>query len=303
MSKHLLPPVSALVPFEAAARLGSMSAAARELGISQPAISRHLQLLERDLGQILFQRNRRGLALTSAGRAYYQAVAAGFTQITQATQQLRALSGEQTVRLNANFGFAQQWLMPRFARLRAAFPKATFRLQTNDQDDELSLTDSDLAIRFGTGRWPGWQSSKLMAEEVYPMCAPAYLEAHPLLRRKGLRPADLLAQQLLHMDEGAQRWLTWPQWLRLQGVTPPAKTPAFLYSTYPLLLQATLAGEGIALGWRGLVDPLIENGSLVQLMAPLRREQHGYFVTFRQDHPAEKHLRRIADWFMTEATS
>src|SRR5262249_54427477 len=158
MSKRPLPPISALLPFEAAARLGSMSAAARELGISQPAISRHLQLLEGDLGQVLFQRNRRGLALTSAGRDYYQAVAAGFAQIAHATQHLRALSGDQIIRINANFGFAQQWLMPRFARLRAAFPKITFRLQTSDQDDELSLADSDLAIRFGTGDWSRWQA-------------------------------------------------------------------------------------------------------------------------------------------------
>ena len=303
MSKRPLPPVSALIPFEAAARLGSMSAAARELGISQPAVSRHLQLLERDLGQVLFQRNRRGLALTSAGRDYYQAVAAGFAQISQATQQMRALSGDQIVRINANFGFAQQWLMPRFTRLRSAFPKATFRLQTSDQDDELSLADSDLAIRFGAGRWSGWRSYQLLAEEVFPIAAPAYIEARPELRRTDLRPADLLAAQLLHMDEGSQRWLTWAEWLRLQGVTPPAKAPALVYSTYPLLLQATLAGEGVALGWSGLVDPLIAAGSLTALLPPLRRAQRGYFVTFRQDHPAEKLLRRIADWFMTEATS
>lgn len=303
MSKRLLPPVTALAPFEAAARLGSMSAAARELGISQPAISRHLKTLERDLGQVLFQRNRRGLALTSAGRDYYQAVAAGFAQIVQATQQLRALSGDQIIRISANFGFAQQWFMPRFARLRAAFPKIAFRLQTSDQDDELSLADSDLAIRFGAGDWPRWQCRQLLQEEVFPMCAPAFLAMHAALRRKGLRPADLLSVQLLHMDEGAQRWLTWADWMRLHGVTPPAAAPALVYSTYPLLLQATLAGEGVALGWRGLVDPLIEAGSLVPLLPALRRPGRGYFVTYRQDHPAEKHLRRIADWFMTEATS
>ncbi|HEX9448233.1 MAG TPA: LysR family transcriptional regulator, partial [Dongiaceae bacterium] len=128
MLKRHLPPVSSLIPFEAAARLGSMSAAARELGISQPAISRHLQMLERDLGQVLFQRNRRGLVLTTAGRSYQLAVATGLDHISQVTQQLRAMSGDQIIRINANFGFAQQWLMPRFARLRADFPKLLFRL-------------------------------------------------------------------------------------------------------------------------------------------------------------------------------
>jgi len=300
MSKTPLPPISALIPFEAAARLGSMSAAARELGISQPAVSRHLQLLERDLGQLLFQRNRRGLVLTAAGRLYHQAISTGFSHITQATQHLRALSGDQVLRINANFGFAQQWLMPRFARLRAAFPKAMFRLQTSDQDDDLSLAESDLAIRFGAGHWPGWHSRQLLAEAVFPICAPAYLEAHAALRRPGLRPADLLQAHLLHMDEGTQRWLTWADWLRLQQVDPPTERPAFVYTTYPLLLQATLAGEGVSLGWAGLVDPLVTSGSLIQLLPALRRDQRGYFVTYRQGHPAEKSLRRITDWLIAE---
>lgn len=302
MSKRPLPPISCLVPFEAAARLGSMSAAARELGISQPAISRHLQLLELDLGQVLFQRNRRGLVLTSAGRSYHQAIAAGLTQIAQATQQLRALSGDQIIRINANFGFAQQWLMPRFARLRAAFPKLLFRLQTSDQDDDISLTESDLAIRFGTGFWPGWHSHQLLAEEVFPICAPAYLESNPTLRRDALRPADLLHTNLLHMDEGKQRWLTWGEWLHLQDVTQPPERPSFVYSTYPLLLQATLSGEGISLGWGGLVDPLVAAGSLIQLLPGLRREHRGYFITYRQGHPAEKFLHQITDWLTAEVS-
>ena len=300
MSKRSLPPISALIPFDAAARLGSMSAAARELGISQPAISRHLQLLERDLGQVLFQRNRRGLALTAAGRSYHQAVTAGLDHIGQATQQLRALTGDQTIRLTANFGFTQQWLMPRLARLRAAFPKVLFRLQTSDLDDDLSLGDSDLAIRFGGGQWSGWHSRQLLVEEVFPIAAPAYLAAHPAAARPGLRPADLPKAHLLHMDEGSQRWLTWAEWLRLNNVTTPPERPRFVYSTYPLLLQATLAGEGISLGWGGLVESLLASGSVVQLLPALRRAQRGYFVTFRQGHPAEKVLRRITDWFMAE---
>jgi DNA-binding transcriptional LysR family regulator len=300
MSKHALPPISTLIPFEAAARLGSMSAAARELGISQPAISRHLQMLERHLGQVLFQRNRRGLVLTTAGRSYQQAVSAGLEQIAQSTRQLRALTGDRIIRINANFGFAQQWLMPRFARLRADFPKMLFRLQTSDQHDELSVAESDLVIRFGAGQWSGWHSRKLFTEDVFPICAPAYLEAHPGLRSAQLRPGDLVGEHLLHMDEGTQRWLTWAEWLRLQGITPSEDRPAFVYSTYPLLLQATLAGEGIALGWRGLVDRLLAAGSLVQLLPGLRRDHRGYFATYRQGHPADKSLRRIVDWLVGE---
>ncbi len=102
------PPIGCLIPFEAAARLGSMSAAARELGVSQPAISRHLQILEADLGQALFHRNRRGLGLTTAEIPLRRAVALGLVPIAAATATLRAQTGDQTIRIAANFGFAQQ---------------------------------------------------------------------------------------------------------------------------------------------------------------------------------------------------
>src|SRR5690242_13234678 len=115
MAVRRFPPIGCLIPFEAAARLGSMSAAARELGVSQPAISRHLQILEADLGQALFHRNRRGLSLTAAGNAYRHAVALGLDHIAAATATLRAQTGDQTIRIATNFGFAQQWLMPRLS--------------------------------------------------------------------------------------------------------------------------------------------------------------------------------------------
>jgi DNA-binding transcriptional LysR family regulator len=300
MSRRRFPPIGCLIPFEAAARLGSMSAAARELGISQPAISRHLQLLEADLGQALFQRNRRGLSLTAAGRDYRDAVSLGLDSIARATAILRAQGGDETIRIAANFGFAQQWLMPRFRRLRAAYPHLFFRLLTSDQDDDLTLANSDLAIRFGTGDWPGWQAVQLFGEEVFPVCAPAYLAERPHLGEPGITAADLPAERLLHMDEVNPRWLTWASWLRLQGVKPPAAKPQLLYSTYPLLLQATLAGEGIGLGWRGLVDSLLQAGSLIQILPGLHRPEHGYFITYRAGHPAEKLLGRIVDWLLAE---
>lgn len=283
-----------------------MSAAARELGISQPAVSRHLQVLEADLGQILFQRNRRGLALTAAGRDYRDAVAAGLDSIARGTASLRAQAGEQNIRIAANFGFAQQWLMPRFSRLRAAYPKLSFRLMTSDQDDDMTLSGADLAIRFGTGQldtnpWPGWVSVKLFPEEVFPICTPQYLEGRPHLRQESLRAADLLAEPLLHMEETNPHWLTWSHWLKLQHVKLAGAKPQLVYSTYPLLLQATLAGEGIGLGWRGLVDPLLQAGSLVQLLPGLRRDDRGYFLTYRQSHPAERLLAKISDWLAAEA--
>ena len=278
-----------------------MSAAARELGVSQPAISRQLQILEADLGAALFHRNRRGLTLTSAGNLYRHAVALGLDHIAAATASIRAQGAEHSVRLAANFGFAQQWLMPRFARLRAAHPQLSFRLMTSDDDAALDMAECDIAIRFGTGDWPGWQVVDLFAEEVFPVCTPAYLEAHPDLKRRDLAPADFARAHLLHLDSSNADWLDWNDWFRWHHVSAAVPKPQMLYSTYPLVLQAILSSEGVGLGWRGLVDGLLAGGTLVQLLPGLKREQHGYFITWRKNHAQEKLLRKIADWMVTEA--
>jgi len=306
MSERRFPPIGCLIPFEAAARLGSMSAAARELGVSQPAISRHLQILEADLGQALFHRNRRGLSLTTAGNAYRHAVALGLDHIAAATATLRAQGAEHSIRIAANFGFAQQWLMPRFATLRAAHPQLSFRLMTSDDDAALDMAECDIAIRFGVGDWPGWHVTPLFPEEVFPICTPAYLDAHPELKRTSLQPteltpADLLRAHLLHLDSTNADWLDWSDWFRWHHVSATAPKPQMLYSTYPLVLQAILSSEGVGLGWRGLVDGLLAAGTLVQLLPGLRRDQHGYFITWRKNHAQEKLLRKIAEWMVGEA--
>ncbi|MDY0872327.1 LysR substrate-binding domain-containing protein [Dongia rigui] len=301
MADRRFPPIGCLIPFEAAARLGSMSAAARELGVSQPAISRQLQILETDLGQALFHRNRRGLSLTTAGNAYRHAVALGLDHIAAATATLRAQGAEHSIRIAANFGFAQQWLMPRFAKLRAAHPQLAFRLMTSDDDAALDMAECDIAIRFGIGDWPGWHVTPLFAEEVFPICTPSYLEAHAELKRVDLKPADLTKAHLLHLDSTNADWLDWGDWFRWHHVTTPAPKPQMLYSTYPLVLQAILSSEGVGLGWRGLVDGLLASGTLVQLLPGVKRDQHGYFITWRKNHAQEKLLRKIAEWMVGEA--
>jgi LysR family transcriptional regulator, glycine cleavage system transcriptional activator len=281
--------MAALIPFEAAARLGSMSAAARELGISQPAISRHLAALEGDLGQVLFIRTRRGLRLTAAGQAYQAAVAPALGQIRDATLRLRPRGAGRSLRLAANFGFAQQWLMPRLPALRRMLPDLVLHLVTSDREEELALADADLSIRFGTGAWPGQRAMKLFDEEAFPVCSPDCLARHPRLGQ-----GDLAAASLLHMEESNSRWFTWESWLGR-----PALPRRLIYPTYPLLLQAALAGEGVALGWRGLVDALVAEGRLVQLAPGITRADRGYFLCLPE--AASAPARAVADWLRAAA--
>lgn len=302
-----LPPHASLRPFEAAARLGSISAAARELGVTQPAISRHLAILEADLRQSLFERTARGLRLTEAGRLLQAAVAPALATIAEAAAQLRAPDRDRTIKIIANTGFAQQWLAPRLGALRAAVPNAFLRLSTSDREEEFSEADHDLAIRFGAGHWPGWRAAKLFSERVVPICAPGFLRRHPLLQRNPLDPAMLLKMPLLHLDEASARWLTWRTWFAGQGLAATLPPPKLLYASYPLLLQATVAGEGLALGWRGLIDDMIARDWVVALPLTTTRETHGYFLCQPERRPVSETKRqilaRMASWFAGHATT
>ena len=296
-----LPPLTTLRPFEAAARLGSMSAAARELGISQPAISRTLAQLEAWLGRPLFRRSHRGLALTDAGRALQRAVEAAFALLDEASDGLRAPDKDRTVWLTANSGFAQQWLAQRLPELRRALPQVYLRLTTSDRDEELDAGEYDLAVRFGTGQWRGFTATKLLPERVVPVCAPRYLAKRRRLA-KASSPASLTGEHLLHLDESSARWLTWSSWFTAQGLKARLERPSLLYASYPLLLQAALDGEGVALGWQALIERQLQDGSLVSLFQPLQRDSHGYFLCRprgRRMSQAKGFLvEAVADWIV-----
>jgi len=302
-----LPPHGSLRPFEAAARLGSISAAARELGVTQPAISRHLAQLEADLRQQLFDRTSRGLRLTQAGRQFQAAVAPALAGIAEAAALLRAPDRDRTIRLIANTGFAQQWLAPRLGDLRAAVPTAYLRLTTSDREDAFDDGDFDLAVRFGTGRWPGLRATLLFPERVTAICAPAYLRERPALARPGFTPADLLGERLLHLDDVSARWFTWRTWFASFGVPAVLPPSRLLYHSYPLLLQAAVAGEGVALGWAGLIDDLLARAWVVALPAVSTRDSHGYFVCQRERQamtPARQSVvAAVAMWFARQAAA
>jgi LysR family transcriptional regulator, glycine cleavage system transcriptional activator len=301
-----LPPHSALRPFEAAARLGSISAAARELGVTQPAISRHLTQLEADLRQPLFERTARGLRLTEAGRAFQAAVAPALAAIAEAADSLRAPDRDRTIRLAANTGFAQQWLAPRLSALRAAMPNLYLRLSTTDRDEDFDDGDYDLAVRFGAGGWAGCRATQLLPERVTPICAPAYLRERPGLDRPDLPASALLGERLLHLDEQSARWFTWRTWLQSLGVAAAIPPPKLLYPSYPLLLQAAVAGEGVALGWAGLIDDLFARHWIVALPLESRRDDHGYFLCQRERRPMTQAkqavVSKLATW-LTRATA
>jgi len=286
---------NALVVFESAARLNSFTRAAEELGISQPAVTRHVRAVEAMAGRTLFQRAHNRLSLTPEGRRLWQSVSRGFGDMAETLEALRAEQPRRRLVLATHAGFAQQWLMPRFSELCGLFGDFDVRLMISDSDSELDRGDFDLAVRVGAGRWANQHAVRLMPEIVFPVASPGLLAARPDLREA--MPAALLDVPLLHMDEGDKPWLTWRDWFRAQGVGAAPPRPEVIYNNYPLVLQEALAGKGVALAWRPLTDAAVAQGGLIPVGPRVEPGEMGYYLAWPDREPGRQLAPALQAWF------
>ncbi|MGK9235256.1 transcriptional regulator GcvA [Inquilinus limosus] len=249
-----LPPLNAVRAFEAAARRGSFTAAAAELGVSHAAISRHVRGLEARLGVPLLLRDGRGLAPTEAGRAFAAVVADAFDRLSQGMVAIAAEAGRGRLRLSVEPAFAGRWLVPRLGEFRKIHPAIDIELDPTNRLVDLRAEQTDLAIRYGPGGWTGVVAEALVRVMDYPVCAPALAAS---LRR----PEDLRDQTLLH-DESAQ---TWALWLKAAGVEGIDATRGPRFHDVALALDAAMAGQGVAMGDDVLCARDIAAGRLARL--------------------------------------
>lgn len=251
-----------LAAFDAAARLGSFTAAAAELGSTQPAVTRQIRALERSLGLELFERTANRSRLTDAGRQVATAVDAGFVTIEQA---LTTVSDQaSTFVLASPPGFAQQVMVPVLDELHAALESEheyDIRLWLYDRDADLDNGgDADAMIRIGTGRWDGLEAVRLFDETVVPVATRAFADEHRLDADSDA--AEVLAAPLLHMDATDRPWMSWTDWLARFDLALTTRRRV-VYNAYPAVVQQALAGRGVALGWRGVIDQYLTDGLLV----------------------------------------
>jgi putative choline sulfate-utilization transcription factor len=291
-----LPPLQSLVFFEAAVRHLSFTAAARELGTSQPAVSQRIGLLEEDLGVPLFKRAHRGVSLTADGVQLFTAVRESLGGIGDAAAKIRARRARQVLTVATDFGFAAYWLMPRLAALRALVPNLDVRIVTTQDPFDIRGEPVDIAIAFGAGQWPGCTALPLFPETVVPVCSPRFLAQHGLTGQA----AELAKLPLLHLESTEPlRWLGWESWFALQGVATTGESHDLTLNNYPLVIQAAIAGQGVALGWTPLVDDLVRNGQLAAV-APPTRTTHGYFLVEPNAHRTQEAVQRFRQWIVGE---
>lgn len=237
LPRRYLPSIPSLLALEAVERLGTASAAAAELALTQGAVSRQLQVMEAQLGVTLFQRDGKRLRLTEPARAYVKQARAALQQLAQASLALRANPNGGALNLAILPAFGMHWLAPRLARFAAAHPEVTVNLSTRLRPFDFASAGFDAAIHYGRQDWPGVEYLPLMQEQVLAVAAPGFL-VQPLAS----------AQEILHhpllMIEG--RSGDWGRWLAAHGVTGQ-RPSGMVFDQFATVTQAAIHGLGLAL--------------------------------------------------------
>jgi LysR family glycine cleavage system transcriptional activator len=294
-----LPPLNALRAFEASARLGSFVAAAAELRVSPAAVSQQVRRLEEYLDTVLFQRQARGLTLTEQGRDYLPELSAGFDLLSESTARVRAKRADGVLTLTMLAGFANGWLLPRLHRFRERAPRIDLVLRTSSQLMDFRRDAVDLAIRFSPAPGRGLHGEVVSREELFPV-------ASPQLFQGGSLPDTLTALRkypLLHdTDAGIEQpWLGWRGWFERAGLVTADIGRGLQFSDSVVLINAAVAGHGIAIGRSPHVGPLLARGQLLRVTQESWISPWSYYLVAPAAHFRRPLVRTFVDWVLEEA--
>jgi LysR family glycine cleavage system transcriptional activator len=255
MPDHRLPPLNAVRAFDAAARLGSYVEASKALHVTQPAIGRHVKLLEDWLGIQLFERTSRGVNLTPAGEKYHRKISAALQLIIEAGKETQPKDAERWLRIMVVPGFAKRWLMPRIEAMRHLRPGLKFAIEPNSSFTEVDGKSADLGIVYGLDGQYADSREALICPRVFPICTPEYLACIDPIKT----PADLIKHELIHVDDG--EW--WNLWFAAHDLDIHLKSD-LLYVNNDHALSVAESGQGIALANEVLVRHELASGKLVR---------------------------------------
>lgn len=274
---------------ETVARLGSLAAAAAELNVSVSAVSQQIKRTEKQLDQALFERTPAGLVPTEFGTVFTARLSAGFRELIQAV----ALAGEAsecTLVVSVAPAFASKWLLPRLSRHFARHPNVLLRIDASARIADLDHSDIDIAIRLGDGKWPGGRAELLLAQEVFPVCAPS-------IAAKLKSIADL-AQTCAITDERAM--ISWESWFEAAGVEPVTFLKGARFTDPMLCLESAIAGHGVMLAWQLLTADALADGRLVAPFGVRAESGLGYWMVTSATKSESRKVRDFKAWIREE---
>lgn len=298
--RSLIPSANYLFCFEAAARRRSFTAAAQELNVSQPAVSKTIRLLEEATGLKLFRRDHTKLELTADGLRLYKETQEAFDHLHMVISSLQKKHSSDVVRVSFSTSFVQLWLLPRLKDFKAKHPDVSLRIEESSRDDQdLFEEDIDLSARLGKGKWPGVNSWHFVTEEVLPVCSPDYLTENEAINE----PTDLLRHTLLNFEERHRSRMSWREWLERYAVPVAKLRQDFVFTDALGSIEAAVRGQGIALGWTHLIQEHLATGKLIVPLKQSYKSGESIFLVMPAQRPAKLGTELFRDWLIEQSTA
>jgi LysR family glycine cleavage system transcriptional activator len=282
--------------FVAVGRRMSISLAAQDLCLTQSAVSKQIHALEEQLGVKLLVRGHRSISFTAEGERLFRSADGAVQQLQDVMGGIRQAGEQRPVTLSASIGMTGLWLLPRLAHVQKLHPGVDVRVSSNNRLADLRKEGIDLAIRYTTPALAPTGALRLFGETVAPV-------AHPSLGLKSLRSAGAVSGLcLLAFEDPQHPWLQWSDWLTSVGWADAKPQAVLHFNQYDQLIQAALAGQGVALGRLELIQPLLDEKRLVRVAAPepVQSSGHAYWLIQAEDEPREE-VRHVAAWLAAEA--
>lgn len=289
-----LPSLDALRGFVAVARRMSITLAAEDLCLTQSAVSRQVQSLEAQIGVPLLDRQHRRIELTEAGRKLYRLASPWLDQLGELVAHLGPQQ-VQAVTVSASVAVTALWLLPRLGDFQAKQPQIDVRVSTTYQFVDMEREGIDLAIRYGVEADMPRGAVKLFDEQIVPVASPA------LAQRIAADPAAVATQALIEFDDKPRPWVVWDDWRPMLGLDTVPRQTVLRFNLYDQVVQAALAGHGLALGRLPLVKPMLDDGRLVAFdnIAP-RASGYAHWL-LRSTRPARAEAEALAQWIEMQA--
>lgn len=292
LPRRYLPSMASLLALEAIDRLGTASAAAVELNLTQGAVSRQLKVLEDQLGLSLLIRDKQRLRLTPAATDYVRDVRKSLQTLSAASLTLRANPTGGALNLAILPAFGMHWLAPRLARFAAQHPEVTVNLSTRLKSFDFASTPFDAAIHYGRQDWPGVNYLSLMDEDLLAVAAPGLLTM-PLANAKAV-----LAHPLLQLES---RTGDWGRWLTHHGA-PGLRPPAMMFDQFATMTQGVIHGLGVALLPVFLIRRDLDEGRLIPVFGGPIKSLGSYYLVWPKDPAPRAPLASFHRWLAKEIT-
>lgn len=287
-----LPPLKALRAFEAAARLGSFTEAAKELSLTQGAVSYQIRHLESNLGLALFLRRARKVSLTAEGKGLFRTTHRMFRELEDEIQSITPAKDQTFLTVSVSTFFVTRWLSQRMGRFLNSHPQITLRLQHSVNDPDFEVAEVDLAIRWGKGDWPGVESELLISSPMMALCSPDLVNGKsPVITLE-----DLRNQVFLHDQEGNDGWR---EWLSKAGLGDLGAGPGPTIVDPNVRVQSAIDGYGLVLANRLVNEEILQN----RLVQPfdIQLDGYGFFLLYTSRAARRNAFNLFCSWLRQEA--